>query len=299
VNASVALPVHHARQLRDEVSALRWLVTPLALWLLVFLVIPLAFILIYSFTRDAGMTLGRGGWGLDQYERMVQVAIYRKVFLRSLAIGLWAAILTLLIGYLPAYYMSRATPRARNILLLLLIMPFWTPYIIRIFAWMLILSTNGVLNKLLLTLGLVGQPLDLLYTRGAVMVGLVYSGLPFMILPIYATMSRIDKGLYEAAMNLGATEMHGFLEITVPLSLPGVWAGSIMAFILAAGSFLAPAILGGPEQIMISQVIASRFMQLLDWPLGAALAGLYMLLTVAIVIAANRVVTLQAAFRMR
>jgi spermidine/putrescine transport system permease protein len=285
--------------LRDEVVALRWLVTPLALWLLVFLVIPLAFILIYSFTRDAGMTLGRGGWGLDQYERMVRVVIYRKVFLRSLVIGLWAAVLTLLIGYLPAYYMSRVTPRARNVLLLLLIMPFWTPYIIRIFAWMLILSTNGVLNKLLLSLDLVGQPLNLLYTRGAVMVGLVYSGLPFMILPIYATMSRIDKGLYEAAMNLGATEIHAFFEITVPLSLPGVWAGSIMAFILAAGSFLAPAILGGPEQVMISQVIASRFMQLLDWPLGAALAGLYMLLTVAIVVAANRVVTLQAAFRVR
>ena len=224
VSASVAVSAHRPHRTRDEVLALRWLLTPLALWLLVFLVIPLAFILIYSFTRDAGMTLGRGGWGLDQYQRLLQVVIYRKVFLRSVFVGLEAAVLTLLIGYLPAYYMSRVSPRARSLLLLLLIMPFWTPYIIRIFAWMLILSTNGVLNKVLLGLGLVTQPLDLLYTRGAVLIGLVYSGLPFMILPIYATLSRIDNGLYEAAMNLGATETQAFFEITVPLSLPGVWA---------------------------------------------------------------------------
>lgn len=179
-----------------------------------------------------------------------------------------------------AYAIARASPVWRNILLFLIILPFWTSFLLRVYAWMGMLSTNGVINNLLISIGLINQPLKLLYTDFAVYLGIVYSYLPFMILPLFANLERLDFDLNEAAADLGARPLTTFCDITLPLSIPGIIAGSLLVFIPAMGEFVIPSLLGGLDSLMIGRTLYDEFFLNRDWPLSSAVASILLLILV-------------------
>jgi spermidine/putrescine transport system permease protein len=284
---------------RGSIGRAPGLTRPLLIWVGVFVLAPLVLVVAYSLTREQGLSLGTGGWSGENYQRVVvDVPVYRLVVWRSFTTGFWATLITLAISYLPAVYLAQCSKRVQRRLILLLIVPFWTPYIIRIFTWLLVLSDNGVLASAQRAIGL--DVLDgLLFSRWAVLAGLVYSGIPFVLLPIYASVSRIDPNLYEAASNLGAKPWAIFRQVTFPLSLPGVWVGSVIAFILATGSYLAPAILGGPNETMVAQVILDRFLLNLTWPLGSAVSISYLVASLLLVGVTHKLFTRHPAFKLQ
>ena len=179
-----------------------------------------------------------------------------------------------------AYAIARATPVWRNILLMLVILPFWTSFLLRVYAWMGMLGKHGLINKLLLKLGLVEQPLQLLYTDLAVYIGIVYTYVPFMILPLYATLEKLDLDLREAAQDLGARPYRVFIDITLPLSRPGIIAGCLLVFIPALGEFVIPALLGGVDSLMIGRTLYDEFFANRDWPLASAVATILLFILV-------------------
>ena len=198
--------------------------------------------------------------------------LYLAAFLSSLWIALICTLLCLVIGYPMAYAIATASERWRVPLLLLIVLPFWTSFLIRVYAWIGILKQSGLLNNFLLWLGVIDQPLAILHTPLAVYIGVVYSYLPFMILPLYANLTRLDFSLLEAAADLGARPWRAFLQITLPLSLPGIVAGSMLVFIPVVGEFVIPDLLGGPETLMVGKMLWTEFFSNKDWPLASALA---------------------------
>jgi putrescine transport system permease protein len=209
---------------------------------------------------------------LANYLLVAGDALYLSAFLSSLWIALVCTLLCLLIGYPMAYAIASAPERWRVPLLMLIVLPFWTSFLIRVYAWIGILKTNGLLNNLLLWLGLIDQPLAMLHTPFAVYIGIVYSYLPFMILPLYANLTRLDRRLLEAAADLGCRPARAFVRVTLPLSLPGIIAGSMLVFIPAVGEFVIPDLLGGPDTLMVGRMLWTEFFSNKDWPLASALA---------------------------
>ncbi|MBK1645985.1 putrescine ABC transporter permease PotH [Thiocapsa imhoffii] len=198
--------------------------------------------------------------------------LYAWALWHSLQVAFVSTVLCLLLGYPMAYAIATSASRWRLILLMLIILPFWTSFLIRVYAWIGILQTNGLLNDLLLWLGLIETPLSILHTPTAVYIGVVYSYLPFMILPLYANLTRLDPILLEAAADLGCRPLRAFFRITVPLSLPGILAGSMLVFIPVVGEFVIPDLLGGPESLMLGKLLWTEFFSNTDWPLASALA---------------------------
>ncbi len=198
--------------------------------------------------------------------------LYRAAFLNSLWVGLVCTLLCLVIGYPMAYAIATAQERWRVPLLMLIILPFWTSFLIRVYAWIGILKNNGLLNNLLIYMGLIDEPLTILHTSLAVYIGIVYSYLPFMVLPLYATLSRLDLTLLEAAADLGCRPWRAFIRVTLPLSLSGILAGSLLVFIPAVGEFVIPDLLGGPDSLMVGRMLWTEFFANKDWPLASALA---------------------------
>jgi putrescine transport system permease protein len=198
--------------------------------------------------------------------------LYIVAYLNSLKIAGISTLCCLLIGYPLAYGIARSDNRWRAALLMLVILPFWTSFLIRVYAWIGILQNEGVLNNLLLWLGIIDQPLQILYTPMATYIGITYSYLPFMVLPLYATLEKMDNTLLEAAADLGCPPWKAFLRITLPLSLPGMLAGSLLVFIPATGEFVIPELLGGPDTLMIGRVLWSEFFSNRDWPVASAVA---------------------------
>lgn len=209
---------------------------------------------------------------LSNYQLLIEGNLYLYAYLNSLMIAAISTILCLLIGYPMAYAIARSSERWRTSLLLLIILPFWTSFLIRVYAWMGILADEGLLNKLLLKIGLITQPLVILNTDVAVYIGIVYSYLPFMILPLYATLEKMDMSLLEAAADLGCRPTHAFFRITLPLSMPGIIAGSMLVFIPAVGEFVIPDLLGGSEVLMIGKALWNEFFTNRDWPAASAVA---------------------------
>jgi putrescine transport system permease protein len=201
-------------------------------------------------------------------------------YLKSLKIAGISTLVCLLLGYPMAYAIARTRNTLRNFLLMLVILPFWTSFLIRVYAWIGILKSNGLLNNLLLSLGVINHPLPLLHTDFAVYLGIVYSYLPFMVLPLYATLSRMDLTLLEAAADLGCRPWKAFLRITLPLSLPGIIAGCMLVFIPAVGEFVIPDLLGGPDSLMIGKVLWTEFFSNRDWPAASAVAVVMLVLLV-------------------
>ena len=256
------------------------LISPTFLYLLVFMILPMLLVAILSFMM-------RGSYGnivyrfsIGNYTRLADT-LYLRILAYSLGVGLATTIFTILIGYPLAYYIARAPARQRSMLLFLILVPFWTNFIIRIYAWIMILRTEGFLNTLLLNLGLVNVPLDILYTPTAVLIGMAYEFLPFMVLPLYTSLEKIENAQLEAAADLGARPWRAFLRVTLPLSVPGMIAGSILVFIPAMGMFVVPDLMGGAKTVLVGNLIRNQFLVSRDWPFGAAASMLLMILTLA------------------
>jgi len=217
---------------------------------------------------------------LDNYRFLTEDDLYWISYLKSIKIALVSTVLCLLIGYPMAYGIARAQGAWRNILLLLVILPFWTSFLLRVYAWMGMLSSKGMVNSFLLWTGVIDQPLQLLYTDFAVYLGIVYTYLPFMILPLYASLERLDGSLLDAAADLGSKPHRVFLDVTLPLSMPGIIAGSMLVFIPALGEFVIPALLGGLDTMMIGKTLYDEFFINRDWPLASAVATILVLILV-------------------
>ncbi|MEM9621171.1 MAG: ABC transporter permease subunit [Pseudomonadota bacterium] len=224
----------------------------------------------------------------DSYRFLFDDNLYVISYLKSIWFAAVSTVLCLVIGYPMAYGIARAGPVQRNILLMLVILPFWTSFLLRVYAWMGMLSTNGLINNALLAMGLIDAPLQILYTDTAVYIGIVYSYLPFMILPLYAALERLDQQLIEAAYDLGATRGRAFLDITLPMSAPGVAAGCLLVFIPAMGEYVIPALLGGLDSLMIGRQLFNEFYANRDWPVAAAVATILLILLVVPMLWLNR-----------
>lgn len=263
------------------------------LWLAVFLLLPIAIVAKISLSEPAlsqppysalwewleqGVLLIR--LDLQSYQLIWTDELYRVAVVNSLQIALVSTLLCLVIGYPMAYAIATAPARWRMPLLMLIILPFWTSFLIRVYAWIGLLKGNGFLNNMLIWIGLIEEPLTILYTQTAIYIGIVYSYLPFMILPLYANLTRLDPTLREAAADLGCRPLRTFLRVTLPLSRPGIVAGSMLVFIPAVGEFVIPDLLGGPESLMVGRMLWTEFFANSDWPLAAALAVVLLLLLV-------------------
>ena len=254
------------------------LILPANLYLFIFMILPLVLIAILSF-------LSRGTYGevefrfnAGNYSRLFD-PVYGKILLYSLAVGVATTLVTILIGYPLAYFIARSPARRRSTFLFLILVPFWTNFVIRIYAWIMILRAGGLMDGLLQWLHITRQPLGLLYTPTAVMIGMVYEFLPFMILPLYTSLEKIENAILEAAADLGAPPWRVFLRVTLPLSVPGMIAGTILVFIPAMGMFVIPDLMGGAKTILIGNVIRNQFLIARDWPFGAAASMILMLMT--------------------
>jgi putrescine transport system permease protein len=266
----------------------KWLaIAPPYAWLLLFFGLPFLIVLKISFAEpvmsvppytplfaeaaDGGITLAASG---TTYALLFGDGLYARAFLNSVRVALFATLAALLIGYPMAYGIARAKETWRPGLMLLVMLPFWTSFLIRVYAWIGILKPNGLINNALAALGYAGDPLPLLHNDFAVILGIVYSYLPFMVLPIYAALARQDRSLLEAAADLGATPAAAFWRVTVPLSFSGVVAGCLLVFIPAVGEFVVPDLLGGADSLMIGKVLWAEFFANRDWPMASAAAVL-------------------------
>ncbi len=218
---------------------------------------------------------------LENYRFLLEDALYRNAYLSSIRIAVISTIFALLFGYPIAYYIARSPEPRRSILLLMVILPFWTSFLLRVYAWMGFLRREGVINNILLSTGIIDQPLVMLQTDFAVLIGIVYTYLPFMILPLYANLTKLDSAHLEAAADLGASPMVTFFTVTLPLSVPGIIAGSMLVFIPAIGEYVIPALLGGPDTLMIGRVLWDEFFSSRDWPVASAVAIVMLFLVVA------------------
>lgn len=262
-----------------------------SLWLAIFLLLPFLIVLKIS--------LAGAEWGTPPYtplvtptsEDSVQIhinfgnylllardSLYLASFIYSLKVAIISTAFTLLLGYPMAYAIARADGHRKQILLLLVVLPFWTSFLLRVYAWMGILRDNGMLNNLLQWLGIIDEPLRILYTDAALVIGTVYAYLPLMILPIYAVLDGLDETLLDAAADLGARPWAAFLHVTLPLSAPGVLAGCLLVFIPASGEFVVPSLLGGPDSLMAGRVVWDEFFRNRDWPVASAIAVMLLLL---------------------
>jgi spermidine/putrescine transport system permease protein len=268
-----------------NLSLRRWvLLGPGLTWLAVFLVVPCALVFTYSFF-ERGVYGGIDYiFGLGNYARALD-PLYLKIFLQSLKIAVIATGLALVIGYPAAYFIAGAPANRQKALLLLAILPFWSNYLIRTYAWMVLLNREGLINRGLAAAGVIDTPLPLLYNDFAIVVGLLYAYLPFMILTLYASIARLGPELREASADLGAGWAQTFVRVTVPLTVPGIAAGCVFVFVLSIGNFITPDLLGGGRRIMVGNLIYDQFLSARDWPFGASLAfiliGIMMMLLFA------------------
>lgn len=263
------------------------------LWLLIFFLVPFFIVFKISLSQVAtamppySPVFGQGDFltslkelSFDNYVWLTEDPLYFNAYLRSVWIALVSTILTLLVAYPIAYGMARAPATIRPTLLMLVILPFWTSFLIRVYAWIGILKPEGLLNQLLMSLNIIDTPLIILNTDYAIFIGIVYSYLPFMVLPLYASLEKMDYTLIEAANDLGCPPLSAFWKITFPLSLPGVIAGCMLVFIPAVGEFVIPDLLGGSQTLMIGKTLWNEFNANRDWPVSSAVAIILLLLLV-------------------
>lgn len=253
------------------------LMAPMAVYMVTFYLLPLLTVLADSFAARTGEGTLVHTFNLDAYRTALQWDVV-EVFVRSVRYAGLCTLLCLLLGYPLAYAIAMYGGRWKSTLLMLVMLPFWTSYLIRTYAWIVILRSHGVINEGLMAMGLTHAPLQLLNTPSAVVVGLTYGFLPFMTLPLYVSLEKMDRALMEAAADLGASPFWRFVRVVWPLSLPGVLAGAVLTFIPCVGDFVTPELLGGTDTEMIGKVIMSQFMMADNWPLGSALSFLLIVL---------------------
>jgi len=258
---------------------------PPLLWVAVFLLLPYAFLFCYSFWSVSSSQVIVQSWSLGNYRELLRVDVYLQTLFRSMGIAARVMLLSILLGYPLAYYMSFHAGKRKDLLYQLVIIPLWVSYLVRAYAWKTILGSDGVLNTLLQYVHLTKHPLEfLLYSPFAVVLTLTHIYTPFAFLPIYASLEHIPRSLVEASHDLGASPLQTFWRVILPLSLPGILAGATFAFVLSLGDFLAPLLLGGPSGIMISNVVVSLFGAAYNWPLGAAISLSMLMLVVGLLV---------------
>jgi len=243
---------------------------PAAVYLVLFFALPFILVLVYSFASrsSTGLTVLRN-WNVDSYQRLLDPLV-SEIFWRSFMLALVTTAVCLLVSYPFAYYIATRRPGLRNVLLILVMIPFWSNFLVRTYAWRVILGSEGIATQISQVFG--GGQVRLLFTTSAVLIGLVYGFLPFMVLPLYASIERLDWSLVEAARDLYANGWTAFRKVTLPLSMPGVVAGSILVFIPSLGAYVTPAILGGARNVLMGDYIVSQFLAARNWPFGSALS---------------------------
>ena len=251
------------------------LIAPSLFWLIVFFALPLLIVFVYSFLKRG--PYGQIVWEFnpENYARFFD-PLYLKIFARSFKIAGLTTFFCFLLGYPMAYWMATRPPKWRNTMLLLVMIPFWTNFLVRTYAWILILRDTGLINQGLMGLGLISEPLPLFGTDLAIVIGLVYGWFPDMVLPCYAAIERLDFSLLEAANDLYANEVKAFARVTFPLTLPGIVAGSMLVFVPSLGAYVTPDLLGGARSVMIGNVIQSQFLSVRDYPFGSAFSFVLM-----------------------
>ena len=286
------------QRLRESTSAQgTLLVLPALGWTFIFLVLPLILILVLSLAWrgeygpvDWGTNLREflGRLSFDNYTRLAD-PLYLDVLWTSFRMATLTTAICILVGYPVAYFLARSEARLRSLLLFLLLIPFWTNFLIRIYAWMILLRTEGVLNRALVGVGILPEPIRIMYTPTAVMIAMVYEFLPFMVLPLYTSLEKIEAHLFEAASDLYARPARTFWRVTLPLSLPGMIAGTILVFIPTMGMFVVPDLMGGARTALVGNLVQRQFLAARDWPFGSAASMVMMLLTLAATVIYTRV----------
>ncbi|WP_120633731.1 ABC transporter permease [Ruegeria sp. EL01] len=251
------------------------------------LFVPLMFIVVYSFWLRTATGADQAGFYLDNWNEALTDPFYRDILISTLRIAAITTIVCAIMGYPSAYFIARSKGN-KAILLLLLMLPFWISYIIRTMSWINILGVSGAFNSVLLSLGIIAEPIQMLYNEATVILGLVHFLLPFMILNIYVSLDGIDTNLEDAANSLGATKWEAFLQVTLPLSLPGLAAGGLLCFVLGAGTYITPLVLGGPRDAMFANLVFEAIITQLNWPLGSALSLMLLAVLGALVMIYNR-----------
>jgi spermidine/putrescine transport system permease protein len=276
----------------------RNLAIPGLMWFLVFFLLPLSVILIFSITEKSLISGEPVRFTLDNFIQVFQKRHYLIILLRSLRISFLTTVISILFSYPVAYFLAKRTRYDRALMVMLMI-PFWINYLIRTFAWKLILSDNGILNQLLMALNIIDEPLRIMYTQTSVLLGLVYAYTPMMVLPLYASLLRIDDSLIEASLDLGASKARAFFDITFRLSLTGIFAGTLLVFIPALGSFAIPAILGGTDSVMIGNMIENQFNLVGNWNAGSAFTLSLAVLSIVMVLFYSKIFGLESIYKSR
>jgi spermidine/putrescine transport system permease protein len=258
-------------------------------WYLAFFVVPLGFILVFSFLTSADYGGVEFRFSLENYHQIASATIFLRIFLNTLLMALSGTLLCLLIGYPLAYFLATRAGRWKNLLLILLIVPFWTSFLTRTYAWLILLSDNGPLAHLLQGAGLLQKDLNFLYSYKAVLLGIVYNYLPLMIFPLYVSLERLDRRLLEAAKDLGAGRFAAFRRVTVPLTMPGILTGGLLVFIPLMGEYVIPSILGGAKSYMVGNLIGNEFVSAHDWAFGSALGMTVIALLLILIVVYFRV----------
>src|SRR5438270_1527532 len=258
------------------------LLVPAIIWYGVFFLAPLVQMVMISFAIAGPYGGVEPGFALDSYQQLAN-PLYVNIFLVTLRMALIGTLACLVVGYPLAYFLATRAGRYRTLLLLLIIVPFWTSFLIRTYAWETILDPQGALSQALQALGVIHQPLQVLYSQVAIFIGILYNYLPLMVFPLYVALERMDKRLVEASKDLGAGRLSTFRQVTLPLTLPGVVTGCLLVFIPLTGEYLIPTILGGSKNIFMGNLIANQFLEARDWPFGAVLGVAVIILLLILV----------------
>ena len=273
--------MRRSHSFRNKTVPLLTTVTPLTLWLILLVAIPLIYVLCLSFLSTDGYKVVYR-FTFSNYKELLN-PIYLEIYKNSFVLALLTTLAGILFGYPFAYHMARAGKKKKALMMLLLMIPFWTNSLIRLNGWKTILGKTGLLNTLLMNLKLIDQPLEILYTRGAVLLGMVYILFPYMVLPLYASIDKLDFSLLEASKDLGANKAKTFLHVTLPLTAPGIFSGTILVFIPSLGFFFVSDIMGGGKSQLIGNLIETQFKAANNWPLGAAFSVLLIVLIIILV----------------
>ncbi|RCX18521.1 spermidine/putrescine transport system permease protein [Fontibacillus phaseoli] len=263
---------------------------PVLLWLSLFLVVPMLIVIGISFMGRDELGNVVFNLNLDAYATFFD-PLYLGIYWDTIVLSVLTTVLCLLLSYPLAYYIANAGPRMQTWGLALITIPFWINFLIRTYAWVLLLRTQGVVNNLLIDFGLIQEPLQMLYTKGAVLLGMVYTFIPFMVLPIYVALEQMDKKLLEAASDLGATGWKSFWHITLPQTKSGIMTGSVLVYVSTTGMFVVTDILGGAKSAMISNIIQSQFLGARNWPFGSALSVIFVITSLVLIALFNKAMT--------
>lgn len=262
--------------MKNRRSVLAW---PYVFWIILFTILPLLIIVLFSFTEKTEMGSIKMVFTLENYRKFFQ-PLYLNVLKRSVILAVVSTVMCLIVGYPMAYIMSRAPRKKRNLMATLFVLPLWTNFLLRTYAWMGLLREQGLINEFLKAIGLIERPLQLLYNNGAVVMGMVYNFLPFMVLPIYSVLVKLDDSLLEAAQDLGANDVKVFRKVIFPLSLPGVATGIYMVFMPAVSTFVLSDLLGGSHTILLGNLIENQFRNARNWQFGSAISVIMLLFIV-------------------